>query len=258
MVMTYSSSLTHVVEDSSILEHPEIVALLLHRFGYVHFQFPHQEDDLRTFCSYFGSIHSQTDIKIDSQRYTALIKVRRHRPDRPSIYQTDELGMHTDRPWETWIAWFCHGQDLVDGTLYLLDSFKLLDHFCPTELMALRTIHIEWSARLPGSKKEEIIKIPILAYDGFGYQFSYAPWLVSKDVTPTQQRLVNKLDRCIKEDSRSAYVGIRLQPGESMMLANGRFLHGRGAIAEPSSRHLVRFGIETPGKYTDKRTLVYQ
>ena len=189
-----------------------------------------------------GEILLTTQIRIDADLLHRQAS-RRARGDRPSTYQAEALDFHTDNPAAHFLAWHCLHQDLVGGTLYLLDTGNIADHFTASELEILATIHIEHS-NIPGpGEPEKMLRSPLVRHRIRRHHIHYQQWLLLEDYSVEQQALLDRFKTYLNHLAREQPIEIRLEPNESLFIDNHRLLHGRGPLPSDSRRHLVRHFI---------------
>lgn len=149
--------------------------------------------------------------------------------------------LHTDHPAVDWVAWWCEAQDEDDGSSWLLDTAPIV-----ASLEAPLRAHLHEVAlvcpRLEGGPPTE--HEPVLRTSDGRTKVFCSPWLTS--VEPAHQADLNVLRARISEAARSSVRSVRLQPGEALIVDNGRILHGRGAIGGNSRRRLHRTWIRRP------------
>jgi len=189
-----------------------------------------------------GEILLTTQIRIDSE----LLSVQagqRARANRPSTYQAEALDFHTDNPAADFLSWHCLQQDRDGGTLFLLDTSDLPDHFTPAELKLLSSIAIEYSNMPAAGEREIMLRRPLLRFASGRYHVHYQSWLLLDDYSKEQGAVLDKFGGYLHYLAAEHRFQVRLEPRESLFIDNHRLLHGRGPLPPDSRRHLVRYFI---------------
>jgi hypothetical protein len=205
-------------------------------------------EDFEALGGAIGVVELRTDIRIDPARREEQMGSRGDalRRSRPGVYQAESLALHTDRPTAAILAWYCIAQDDRGGETILLDTADLAEHLSPDELETLRAVQVTYALQRPGSPGEQVFRHPLLAGAGPHYELHYAPWHVSEPASSQENRALERFAEYLRRGQERRAIRIRLEPGESLFIANRRMLHGRDALPEESKRHLVRLYIRTP------------
>ncbi len=217
--------------------------------GFVHIREPMDPDEFETLACRLGHLSLRTDLVIDAGKAVEEEKIRSRTlvKKRQGVYQPEGLGLHTDRPTEQVLGWYCVEQDAVDGALLLVDTKDLADRFSESELSRLSQIRLTYTIRDPVSHEEQIFYQSLLSQAPGGLrQLYYVPWLLPDDCSTEQFAALHKFAGYLRDKQENALVRVRLKPGECLFIDNRRCLHGREALSKHSNRHLIRLYIRTP------------
>jgi hypothetical protein len=187
--------------------------------GYAHFKL--NESKNKRLLELMGRVVQTTAVRLLPQASTYLSSPQ-------------ALAAHTDHPWVDLILWKCVVQDQHDGTQVLLDGHAICAEL-GSEIDALRSI------RLPVPGLHDLKPSgahPILGDDGL----YWVPWRNPPQLSKAEAIAYKKFKRLTAENFDCT--GIRLQPGEMLLIDNRRMLHGRGALPSNSSRLLRRWWIK--------------
>ena len=200
------------------------------------------EREFGEIARHLGEVGSRTDIMVDP----ALDAEQRHGrtidPERPSVYQEAELDFHTDRPTVDVIGWYCVTPDGEAGANLLIDTSGMTERFTDADFDALSEVRVRYS--LPDAAGQEVMAdAPLITRVGTGVKVFFVPWQVTP---PTDERRAGALGgfvRYLEGEVDRDCLRIRLDAGQCLFVDNHRMLHGRGALAAGSRRHLVRLYI---------------
>lgn len=178
------------------------------------------KDEFSELCSGLGTVKKYTDVVIDNNKSWYLNK-------------HSAFPLHTDAPDIDVIAWHCLIQDSVSGETILIDARKTINELPSYLLDRLENIKIrvqtsEQFTPLLISRKPE--------------RLYFAPWNIKEECLPNPERLA--LIEFKKMIDSTPPISIRLKSNEVLLLNNSFMLHGRDAIPEDSTRHLVRAYIK--------------
>ena len=198
-----------------------------------------------------GEVVLRTDVVVDASK-RALQEARRKMSGRPSAFQSDALGFHSDNPMTNVIAFHCVRQDAVDGTLRLVDMPALLDKFSDAEIDELSCVGVSYTYLTGKNRDDEILSEPLVTRADGRLLIFYQSWMIRGELTVHQRQLLDRVAGLIEEAVTTKGIAIRLEQGQSLMVDNRRMLHGRGALPDDSKRHLVRLLIHSRAlPYTD-------
>lgn len=172
--------------------------------------------DLRALASSLGEVVHRSDIVLDPRKRTHLAS-------------PDAVPLHTDHPDVSFIAWRCEVQDEEDGASLLVDGHSLLARLSVEELDVLAAHELPCPS-LEG--RSPVTTCPIVDCEG---DLFFAPWLMGPAV-PAISRFCALL-------AETRPVEVRLGPGDVLIVANRRMLHGRRALPPDSRRRLERIWI---------------
>ena len=216
----------------------------LKAYGYAYLKQRHSPATFELIARWMGKLASRSDIRIDVERVQVQQRTRKVK-NRPSAYQAHALDFHSDNPHMNVLAWYCMEQDESEGTMLLVDSADLGGYFSTDELSILEGINIQVSERLLDSEEEKFTLEPLVSRDRKGYRVYYQPWLLLDSYDPEQAAALKRFSAYLKHKQTMQLLRVPIKKYQSLFIDNNRILHGRGAIAQSSKRHLVRFFIQT-------------
>ncbi len=147
-----------------------------------------------------------------------------------------EMQLHTDHPRARWISWECVRQSSEGGYSLLKDTKLALDSLTDSERDELRALAIRTHVVFP----DDTGVYPILRADGDGADWIYfTPWMTDGQSSPAFRKFTQALEA-------TPTLTLRLYPGESLLIDNGRMLHGRSALGGDKDRLLIRRWIASP------------
>jgi alpha-ketoglutarate-dependent taurine dioxygenase len=147
-----------------------------------------------------------------------------------------EMQLHTDHPRARWISWECVRQSSEGGYSLLKDTKPALDALTDSERDELRALSIRTHVVFP----DDTGAYPVLRNDGDGSEWIYfTPWMTDGQRSPAFQKFIQALEA-------TPTLSVRLYPGESLLIDNGRMLHGRSALGGDKDRLLIRRWIASP------------
>lgn len=147
-----------------------------------------------------------------------------------------EMQLHTDHPRARWISWECVRQSSEGGYTLLKDTKLALDSLTDSERDELRALAIRTHVVFP----DDTGAYPILRADGDGDDWIYfTPWMTDGQSSPAFRKFTQALEA-------TPTLTLRLYPGESLLIDNGRMLHGRSALGGDKDRLLIRRWIASP------------
>lgn len=147
-----------------------------------------------------------------------------------------EMSLHTDHPRARWISWECVRQSSEGGYSLLKDTKPALNSLTESERDELRTLSIRTHVVFP----DDTGSYPVLRQDGDGADWVYfTPWMTDGQSSPAFRKFIEALEA-------TPTLTLRLYPGESLLIDNGRMLHGRSALGGDKDRLLIRRWIASP------------
>ena len=147
-----------------------------------------------------------------------------------------EMQLHTDHPRARWISWECVRQSSEGGYSLLKDTKPALDTLTDAERDELRALSIRTHVVFP----DDTGAYPVLRNDRDGSDWVYfTPWMTDGQRSPALQKFIQALEA-------TPTLSVRLYPGESLLIDNGRMLHGRSALGGDKDRLLIRRWIASP------------
>ena len=146
------------------------------------------------------------------------------------------MQLHTDHPRARWISWECVRQSSEGGYSLLKDTKPALDSLTAAEREELRALSIRTHVVFP----DDMGAYPILRADGDGADWIYfTPWMTDGQSSLAFRKFTQALEA-------TPILRLRLYPGESLLIDNGRMLHGRSALGGDKDRLLIRRWIASP------------
>jgi alpha-ketoglutarate-dependent taurine dioxygenase len=195
-----------------------------------------------TLSSGLGDLELRTDVKVDAEKRKSVRRNDQAERVRPTVYSSAALDLHTDRPTADVLGWYCVKQDVTEGALCLLDLWPVLASLTEEDLELLQSVPIRY--HVPNALGvEEALTEPLLVRTASRYKVYFAPWHLGPNLSGPRRQAVARFQEAVNRSTRNAALQVRLEPGESLFIDNRRLLHGRGAIAPESQRHLVRYYI---------------
>ena len=182
------------------------------------------------------------EVVVSPERERSQREARRNKLERPSLYQSTELGFHTDPPRTHLVggvdilAFYCVAQDPVDGASLLIDMGRIEEDFAPAEVDALGRIEVAYSTINPEGV-DELHTRPLLSRRPDGLNLHYMPWGLRRPGDPGLGRVLRTFESYLHD---RPVISVRLRPGEALFLDNRRMLHGRGPLTPDSPRSLLR------------------
>lgn len=187
---------------------------------------------------------------LDSQRFDEVVgalgevlrreDVRLHL-SRRGVHQPEKLDFHTDQPYVDIIAWQCMIPDPHGPTL-LLDLREIVSSFPAGKLALLEKVTFDFPHP---DRRHEKSRQSLLESSGGGWKFCFMPWHVTRPMTPEVQDVWSELLEKVDAFAAAREIGVVLEEGECLFLANRLMLHGRPAISANSPRFLRRVWIES-------------
>lgn len=197
-----------------------------------------------TIATEMGTIELRSEIKIDDGQAQQLHKTRKVKA-RPSPYQADALGFHSDNPTMDVLAWYCLKQDENAGSTLLIDTSDLASYFSESEMAGLGKLNLWYSLRSRDTDEEQLFQISLVMVKNGKYYVYYQPWLFLESYSEEQSSLVQKFSDYVTSKHQTQMITVKLKKHECLFIDNRRILHGRDAIDANSKRHLTRFFIRT-------------
>ena len=151
------------------------------------------------------------------------------RPDRA-------VRFHTDHHRADLIAWHYVEQTDEGGETVLLDGHELLRRLRPNTLERLRGLRLFE----PKVFERESERFPFLSHR-HGREKIYYPFWMTKEIEAKQREALLAFKRLTEQEK---CMHCLLQPGDLLVIDNGRMLHGRTAISGMRRRFVRRYWIE--------------
>ena len=179
------------------------------------------EDGLRACLVELGTIIQTTDVT--------------PRPGRALVTSRKPLGPHTDHHRADLVVWHCHAQADEGGETLLWDGLKVFSSLDLEDQAALGRVRFKEHRAFPDDPESH----PMVERLHGQVRLYYAYWLRDQLDPPEARALEHFRDTL----TRTPVMKLRLQPGDSLLVANRRVLHGRTAITGTGNRLLRRFWV---------------
>ena len=159
------------------------------------------------------------------------------------VTSAEALPPHNDHHLSHFILWHCLVQDSQGGDSVIVDGLNIFRSMTPKIRNLLRGIRLKEHVIF----KDDLGYHPLIYEDSFGdriyYSVLFEPteyWLANEELSEEQKLAYDIFNKAVKEATPES---IKLNPGECLVVDNGRILHGRTAIADDSNRLLKRYWI---------------
>jgi hypothetical protein len=205
--------------------------------GYLHITSPMSMENYELIAGRLGTIVLRSDVKVNAERANAQEHGRRIK-GRGGIYSPSALHLHTD-PNADLVSWYCVEQDETGGSMLMLDTGNLEEHFSPQELEILGRVEL-WSPWKSGDGLETISSVPLISRGTGRHKIFFAPWLLRDSYDSEATVILEKFLAYVDGLEKKHLISLPVKKHDTVFIDNGRVLHGRGALPETSRRHLVR------------------
>jgi alpha-ketoglutarate-dependent taurine dioxygenase len=148
------------------------------------------------------------------------------------------LDYHTDHQRADLICWHCIEQTSQGGETLVLDAYSLLERLDRDQLQELRELKLH-EHRVFENDPE---CFPFLSERFSRPKIYYSFWMLKGDAKAAAREAFTSFRKLTEKATPTRYV---LEPGDLLVIDNGRMLHGRTAIEGTKRRMLKRFWIET-------------
>ena len=146
----------------------------------------------------------------------------------------DAVPLHTDHPEALVVAWWCESQAERDGASVLADGHVVLS-LMGDKVKALQEVEQHVPPQLP---RQVLRTAPVWS----GERLYYAPWYPVLQATDAGRRALTTFRSLLAMGV--GHRRIRLQPGDLLVVDNGRWLHGRDKLEQQNGRLLRRFWLQ--------------
>lgn len=146
----------------------------------------------------------------------------------------DAVPLHTDHPEARWVAWWCEAQAGRDGASVLADGRAILS-LMDDQVEALKEVEQHVPPQLP----RQLLQT---ASVWNGERLYYAPWYPLVHMTKAGSRALELFKSLLAMGF--GHRRVRLQPGDFLVVDNGRWLHGRNKLERGNDRLLHRFWLQ--------------
>jgi alpha-ketoglutarate-dependent taurine dioxygenase len=143
------------------------------------------------------------------------------------------LAPHTDHARAARIAWYCHAQTELGGDTVLVDALDAWARVPPAQRERLGRVRLFEHAVFPGDPETH----PLVTFEAGRPRFYYSFWLADEAMPEPEREALARFHEAVRE---SPEVRLRLEPGDVLVVDNGRILHGRTAIEGRPTRRLRR------------------
>jgi len=193
-------------------------------------QFSIENYDIQELISHLGYTIMENDVRI----------VRTN----PALVTSSEgLPPHTDHHLSHYILWHCITQDSQGGQSIMVDGLRIFRAMSSEIRECLRSIHLKEHAIFKGDLGYHPLIYETSIGDRIYYSVLFEPtgfWLAKERLSKEQKLAFDAFNEAVKEATPEC---IKLNPGECLVVDNGRMLHGRTAILDDSNRLLKRYWI---------------
>jgi hypothetical protein len=207
--------------------------------GYLHVQDSMSLENYELIARQIGTIILRSDVKVDLEKEKSQEEVRKVK-GRGGIYSPTPLGFHTD-PHAELVSWYCIEQDDIGSPMLMIQVNDLETQFSPEELETLARVELLSPGRDARTGTETLTPTPLLTRKNSQYRVFYASWLLQPSYGCEANRVLEKFASYLKHKEESELISLPIKKHDTVFIDNGRMLHGRGALAAQSKRHLVRF-----------------
>ena len=146
----------------------------------------------------------------------------------------DAVPLHTDHPEARWVAWWCEAQARRDGASVLADGRAVLS-LMGDQAEALKEVEQHVPPQLP---RQVLETAPVWN----GERLYFAPWYPLVRTTSAGSGALDFFKSLLAMGL--GHRRIRLQPGDLLVVDNGRWLHGRDKLEKRNGRFLHRFWLQ--------------
>ena len=146
----------------------------------------------------------------------------------------DAVPLHTDHPEARWVAWWCEAQAGRDGASVLADGRAVLS-LMGDQTEALKEVEQHVPPQLP---RQVLETAPVWN----GERLYFAPWYPLVRTTSAGSRALEFFRSLLAMGL--GHRRIRLEPGDLLVVDNGRWLHGRDKLERRNGRFLHRFWLQ--------------
>ncbi len=159
------------------------------------------------------------------------------KPGSKALVTSDRaLDYHTDHHRADLIAWYCLEQTDDGGETILIDAYELLRKLSTEQLHHLRSLRLFEHKVFDGDAE----LFPLLSDRFRREKVYYSFWMNRGDLTREQREAFLAFKSLTETAQPICY---RLEPGDLLVIDNGRMLHGRTAIGGNRRRFLKRYWI---------------
>jgi hypothetical protein len=159
------------------------------------------------------------------------------------VTSAEGLPPHTDHHLSHYILWHCITQDSKGGQSIMVDGLSIFRSMSSEIRGHLRSIHLKEHAIFKGDLGYHPLIYETEIGDRIYYSVLFEPtgfWLTNERLSNEQKLAFDTFNKAVKEATPEC---IKLNPGECLVVDNGRMLHGRTAIRDDSNRLLKRYWI---------------
>lgn len=207
--------------------------------GYLHLQDPMSLENYELIARQLGTIILRSDVKVDVEKEKSQEQVRKVK-GRGGIYSPTPLGLHTD-PHAELVSWYCVEQDEMGAPMLMIQVNDLKSRFSVEELETLAKVELLSPGRDASTGAETLTPTPLLTRQNGQYRIFYASWLLQNSYDGEATRVLEKFAAYLNHKEEAELISLPIKKHDTVFIDNGRMLHGRGALAAQSKRHLVRF-----------------
>ncbi len=179
--------------------------------------------DLQELIHRLGFIIMENDVSIDKQ-------------SRSLVRSSKPLPPHTDHHLAHYILWHCHKQDSEGGFSIVVDGLKIFQEMDSKQKELLKGINLMDHCVF----KDDLQHHPMIQNTENGLRIYYSFWMADDNLSKEQKEAFEAFNNRVRD---AQPIKFRLEPGECLVIDNGRILHGRSSLSPDSDRLLKRYWI---------------
>tara|TARA_B100000965_G_scaffold316555_1_gene276890 strand:- start:749 stop:1387 length:639 start_codon:yes stop_codon:yes gene_type:complete len=179
--------------------------------------------DLQELIHRLGFIIMENDVSIDKQ-------------SRSLVRSSKPLPPHTDHHLAHYILWHCHKQDSEGGFSIVVDGLKIFQEMDSKQKELLKGINLMEHCVF----KDDLQHHPMIQNTENGLRIYYSFWMADDNLSKEQKEAFEAFNNRVRD---AQPIKFRLEPGECLVIDNGRILHGRSSLSPDSDRLLKRYWI---------------
>ena len=165
------------------------------------------------------------------------------RKSRPLVTSAEGLSPHTDHHLAHYILWHCIVQDSRGVHSIIVDGLNVFRSMNPETQEMLRHINLMEHSVFKNDLEHHSLISETSIGDRIYYPILFNPtefWLAGERLTKEQKQAFNAFNAAVRGTKS---IRLKLEPGECLVVDNGRILHGRTPLSNNSDRLLKRYWI---------------